>query len=150
MSHITREPIDSVALLGRVAGPSKGGLVLFVGTVRDHAEGRTNVTAIDYDAHEALADKTLCAVLDETRERFPGVDVAAVHRIGYVALGEASVAVAAGAAHRSDAFAAARHAIDALKARVPIWKKELSPDGDEWLHGDDRIPVAPGGPDPDA
>ena len=139
MSTITCDPIEPATVLAAVQRPGNGGIVLFLGTVRDHADGRA-VTAIDYDAHERLADRAMRAVVTEAREHWPTVDLEVAHRVGHLEVGEISVAVAAGSPHRAEAFAAARFVIDTLKERVPVWKKELSPEGDEWIHGSERVP----------
>jgi molybdopterin synthase catalytic subunit len=138
--ELSVEPIDPARLLSAVASPSAGGVVLFLGTVRDHT-GPKKVAAMEYQAHDALAKRELEAVVAEALARWPGVLVAAQHRTGYLALGEASVGVAASAAHRGEAFTAARWVIDTLKERVPIWKKEISDEGDAWVHGEERLPV---------
>jgi molybdopterin synthase catalytic subunit len=132
------EPIDATRLLAAVASPSAGGVVLFLGTVRDHTEAKP-VSAIEYQAHDSMARAELERVVAEALARWPGARVAAQHRTGLVKLGEASVGVAASAAHRAEAFTAARYVIDTLKERVPIWKKELSPEGDTWVHGEERV-----------
>lgn len=140
MIELSDESIDPARLLAAVASPSAGGVVLFLGTVRDHT-GPKRVTAMEYQAHDGLARSELETVVREALERWPGVRVAAQHRTGLLALGEASVGVAASAAHRGEAFAAARWVIDTLKERVPIWKKELSGEGDAWVHGEERVRV---------
>jgi len=138
--ELSAQPIDPARLLAAVASPSAGGVVLFLGTVRDHT-GDKPVSAMEYQAHDSLARSELERVVAEALARWPGVRVAAQHRTGLLSLGEASVGVAASAAHRAEAFAAARHVIDTLKERVPIWKKEISPGGDAWVHGEERIPL---------
>ena len=140
MIDLTDSPIDAASLLASVQDPSCGAAVLFVGSVRDQTGDRP-VTRMHYDAHPALARKELQAVADEVAKRWPTVRLAMVHRIGDVQLAEASVAVAAAAPHRVEAFEAGRYAIDTLKERVPIWKKEFSPDGNEWIHGEERLPA---------
>ncbi len=141
MSSLTADPIDPGALVRAVTGPGFGAIVLFVGTVRDHSDTRV-VTAIDYEAHEALAGRTLIEVREEAEQRWPGARAVIVHRTGLLKVGEASVGIAVGAAHRVEAFEAARWVIDTLKERVPIWKKELGPEGEAWLHGSERLPAA--------
>jgi molybdopterin synthase catalytic subunit len=130
LARLVREPIDA-AELGEAAS-GDGAVCLFVGTVRDHNRGRP-VTAIDYEAYEEMALPVLEDVGSETLRLFPVSSVRLVHRLGRLAVGEPSVAVAVAAPHRAEAFAACRHAIDALKARVPIWKKEHYADGSMWL-----------------
>ncbi|MGH9243917.1 MAG: molybdenum cofactor biosynthesis protein MoaE [Acidimicrobiales bacterium] len=123
--------------LGAVADwavrPDCGALVLFAGTARDHAEGRPGVTRLEYEAYEEQVVPRLAAIADEARRRWPVVGrIALIHRVGEVPIGEASVIAAVSSPHRPDAFAAARFCIEALKAGVPIWKRETWSGGDEW------------------
>jgi molybdopterin synthase catalytic subunit len=121
-------PIDFAALLAEVADPSNGAAVLFTGSVRELSDGRA-VSGIDYDAYEAMAAEELTRIVRETSERFHTPHVVAEHRIGSLALGEVSVAIAVGHPHRAPAFDAARHVIEEIKLRLPIWKQELFTDG---------------------
>jgi molybdopterin synthase catalytic subunit len=124
--------VDEV--LAAVRSPSAGGIALFVGSVRDHAEGKP-VARLDYEAHPVLAERELHNVLAEIAERNPELRLAALHRVGALALGELAVVVAASAPHRAEAFAACREAIEQIKQRVPIWKKEWAPDGSAiWVN----------------
>jgi len=105
--------------------PGCGGVVCFTGTVRDRAEGRVGVTGLVYEAYEEAAQARLAAVAAEVRTRFPGVGrLVILHRLGPLRVTDAAVVVVASAPHRDEAFAAARLAIDATKACVPIWKRE--------------------------
>lgn len=113
--------------------PRCGAVALFVGTARDHAGGRTGVHALTYEAYEEQAVPRLAAVAAETRARWPDVGrVALLHRTGALAIGDAAVVVAVSTPHRGAAFDAARFAIDAVKATVPIWKKEAWAGGESW------------------
>lgn len=113
--------------------PDCGAVVLFSGTVRDHAEGRTDVQHLEYEAYEEMVVPKLDEIVAETRSRWPEVGrLVLVHRIGRLELGESSVVVCASAPHRPDAFAAARFAIDALKVSVPVWKREVWEGGSDW------------------
>lgn len=135
MTHavVGERPIDPARVLAAVASPSHGATVLFLGTVRDHAEGRA-VEGLEYSAYEAMAREELARVLGEAADRFPGTRVAVEHRLGALGPGDISVAVAAAHAHRGAAFDAARYVIDELKARVPIWKREHFTDGERtWV-----------------
>ena len=125
---IVTGPIDTVALLGEVAAPANGATVLFTGSVRELSDGRA-VTGIDYDAYEAMAAEELARIVRETAERYETNHVVAEHRIGSLELGDVSVAIAVGHAHRGPAFDAARHVIEEIKLRLPIWKQELFTDG---------------------
>ena len=110
-----------------------GAVVLFSGTVRDHAEGRPGVTALEYEAYAEQVEPRLAAIADETRRRWPTVGrLVLIHRIGALDLGESSVIVVASSPHREEAFVAARFGIDTLKATVPIWKRETWEGGVDW------------------
>jgi molybdopterin synthase catalytic subunit len=129
---LTSEPIDLSALLLE-ARPSDGGVCLFVGVVRNHGEGR-ETTGIQYEAYASMAEAEIERILQSVAKRWPQAHLSIRHRTGRLAVGEASVAVLATSPHRREAFAACREAIDLLKARVPIWKKEFHPDGSSaWV-----------------
>src|SRR6516164_7704000 len=123
MIRLQTEPIDYHALAEQVRTPTCGGLVLFLGTVRELTEGRQTV-ALDYEAYPSMAEKKMAEIEQETRSRWPVGDMIMVHRLGHMELGEVSVAVAVSCPHRAQAFEACRYAIDRLKEIVPIWKKE--------------------------
>jgi molybdopterin synthase catalytic subunit len=129
MIRLVRETID-VAALQDVAA-SDGALCLFLGVVRNENDGRP-VVRLEYEAYEEMALPMMEEIAAEARGRFGVSDVRIVHRLGRLEVGEVSVAVAAASPHRAEAFAACRHAIDTLKARVPIWKKEFYADGAVW------------------
>jgi molybdopterin synthase catalytic subunit len=128
-------PIDTEALVTEVGRPQAGATVLFVGTVRDHSEGKTGVTHLDYEVYEEMVQPKIAEVVNEAVIKWPVLAVAVEHRSGVVKLGEASVAVAVSSAHRADAFASAEFIIDELKKSAPIWKKEHWPGGAEWSQG---------------
>lgn len=130
------DPIDPAALIAAVAAAESGATALFLGTVRDHSTGKAGVTHLEYEAYGGVVERVIGEIVAEARERWPLCGVAVAHRTGSLAVGEVSVAVAASSAHRSDAFAAARHVIDELKRRAPIWKKEHWPGGAEWVRED--------------
>lgn len=129
------DPIDTAALLGEVARPDSGATVLFLGTVRDHSEGKEGVTHLDYEVYPEQVEAKIGEIVEEAARRWPILAAVVEHRRGRVDLGEASVAVAVATAHRADAFAAGRYLIDELKQRAPIWKKEHWPGGAEWSPG---------------
>ena len=113
--------------------PDCGAVVLFSGTVRDHADGRTDVQYLEYEAYDEMVVRKLDEIVAETRTRWVDVGrIALVHRVGRLELGESSVVAAVSAPHRPEAFAAARFAIDALKVSVPVWKREIWSDGSDW------------------
>jgi molybdopterin synthase catalytic subunit len=122
-ARLTTHPLEVAPLLAAVQSEAHGGTALFLGTVRRSAEDG-EVAGIAYSAYEAMAEEELERIVREARERWPEVAVDVRHRLGYVATGEASVAVAAAAPHRADAFTACRWVIDEVKRRAPIWKKE--------------------------
>jgi len=132
MVRLTREPIEVTALVG-VEG-ADGAVCVFLGLVRNENGGRP-VRHLEYEAYEEMALPLMEAIATECRGRWPVTDVRIVHRLGRLEIGEASVAVAVTAPHRAAAFEACRHAIDTLKATVPIWKKEFYADGAVWLEG---------------
>jgi molybdopterin synthase catalytic subunit len=130
---IVSAPIDVAALIARAQAPEIGALSVFLGTVRDLNDGRP-VTGMDYEAYESMAASELAAVAREVCERQPGLRVALEHRIGTLGIGEVSVAIVAAHAHRAEACDSARAIIEALKVRVPVWKREHYVDGDRaWI-----------------
>jgi molybdopterin synthase catalytic subunit len=134
MIQLIREPIDCQALTEQVRRADCGAVVTFLGTVRDLTGDRVTV-ALDYEAYPGMAEKKLTEIEEETRQRWPVGEIALVHRLGRLDVGEVSVAVAVSCPHRAQAFEACRHAIDRLKELVPIWKKENWADGTtEWVH----------------
>lgn len=132
---LVAEPIRLDPLLDAVRHPDAGAVVLFLGTVREHSRGR-RVQRLEYEAYETLARTEMQRIAAEAAGRF-GVRVAMVHRVGTLAIGEISVAIAVAAPHRREAFDAGRFAIDTLKQTVPIWKKEIWADGAQWIGQDD-------------
>ncbi|GAC1650478.1 MAG: hypothetical protein NVS4B3_09300 [Gemmatimonadaceae bacterium] len=130
---VVERPLDASSLLAEVAGIGNGASVLFVGTVRDVNEGRV-VTGIDYSAYGAMAERELRDIARETSAQYGVTQLAIEHRIGALGLGDASVIVAVAHPRRAQAFDAARFAVEELKRRVPIWKREHYADGSrEWV-----------------
>jgi molybdopterin synthase catalytic subunit len=137
--YLTDEPIDGAALALRVESASRGGIVTFVGHVRDHHAGRA-VRRLEYSAYAPMAESECAAIVEEAEARWP-VSVALRHRTGTLEIGDVAVAIAVAADHRGEAFDACRWIIDEVKRRVPIWKREYYEDGSEaWVD-----PTAPGG-----
>lgn len=133
MFAIVREIIDSAKLEAAVSSERCGAVVCFLGIVRQRADDGRLVTGLSYEASESAAIAEFRAIAEEARERFGECDLAIVHRIGNVPVGEVAVAVAAATPHRARAFDACEYAIDQLKQRAPIWKKEAYADGTaEW------------------
>ncbi|HEU5171215.1 MAG TPA: molybdenum cofactor biosynthesis protein MoaE [Gemmatimonadales bacterium] len=141
MSHLTTAPLELGRLVTRVSAPGRGGIACFLGVVRDQQGGRA-VARLDYSAYEPMAEAECERIVTEARGRW-NAEVALEHRLGRLEIGEAAVAIAAAAAHRDAAFAACRYAIEQVKQRVPIWKREEYVDGGvEWVN-----PQAVGRPD---
>jgi len=132
MVRLVREPIDLAAL--HSASPADGAVCLFLGVVRNENGGR-EVLHLEYEAYEEMALPLMEELEQTVRRRWPVSEVRIVHRLGRLEIGDASVAVAVASPHRAEAFEACRFAIDTLKARVPIWKKEFYADGAVWLDG---------------
>lgn len=132
---ILDRPLDPAAALAEVGRPDAGAVAVFVGTVRDHSSNRTGVTHLEYEAFEERVSNAIKEIVAEARERWPILAGVVEHRIGKVELGGPAVVVAVSTAHREDAFEAARYLIDELKERAPLWKKEHSPEGAEWVEG---------------
>ena len=129
---IGREPVDLEALEQAVADPAAGATVTFAGTTRNGNAGR-RVLRLEYEAYEPMALSEMRKLAREAGERFKIVRIAMQHRIGFVAIGETSVAISVSAAHRAEAFEACRFAIDRLKEVVPVWKKEYFEGGEVWI-----------------
>ncbi len=134
MIALTHTVIDHHALTEQVRRANCGAVITFLGTVRDLTGDRVTV-ALDYEAYPGMAEKKLAEIEQETRRQWPVGDIALVHRLGRLEVGDVSVAVAVSCPHRVEAFEACRYAIDRLKELVPIWKKENWSDGStEWVH----------------
>ena len=134
---ITRDPLDDAAvreLVSAATHASDGGVVTFEGVVRDHARGK-RIRYLEYDAYPEMAEEKMTAIATEVASRWQTDHVAIVHRIGRLESGECSVVVVVACPHRAEAFDACRYAIDTLKTTVPIWKKEVAEDGEEWVEG---------------
>jgi molybdopterin synthase catalytic subunit len=131
---VTEGRLDIEPLIGAVDGPGHGAVATFLGLVRNHNQGRA-VTHLVYEAYEPLALKALDRIVRESVERWPGARLAVHHRVGRLEIGEASVAIAAASAHRAEAFAACRYAIERVKQIAPIWKHEYFEGGDAWIEG---------------
>jgi molybdopterin synthase catalytic subunit len=132
---LSEHPLDVAATIARVSGPGMGGLVTFIGAVRDNARGR-EIRHLEYESYPEMAEREMQKIADEAAKRWPGVKVAISHRAGQLEIGDLAVVIAAAAPHRGEAFEACRFAIDTLKQTVPIWKKEVATDGEYWV--DDR------------
>src|SRR4051812_7947449 len=138
--RVTAEPLGTGAVAAAVSAPDCGAVVTFIGLVRDHNVGR-RVLWLDYEAYEPLALKAFARIDDEASDRWPAMRLAIHHRTGRVDIGEASVVIAAASAHRADAFAASRYAIERIKQMAPIWKHEHFEGGDVWIEGATADPL---------
>jgi molybdopterin converting factor subunit 1 len=140
---ILTAPISVDAVIALVARPEAGAIALFLGTVRDHHAGRA-VTALEYSAYDSMALSEMARIVEEIEAEIAGVRLAVHHRTGDLKIGELAVACAASSPHRDEAFRAVRLLIDRIKERVPIWKRELGPDGAAWVGWEDaRTPPRP-------
>ncbi|MHB1506311.1 MAG: molybdenum cofactor biosynthesis protein MoaE [Sulfobacillus sp.] len=137
---ITEQPLDPGALIAAVSRPGAGAIALFVGVVRDHFQG-TATAACRYQAYPEMAERVLSQILTEAAATDPDLRIVARHRIGELAVGEASLIVAASSPHRQAAFAACRQTVEEIKIRLPVWKQELTAQGAVW-HEDGQLPSA--------
>lgn len=145
-TSITPEPLDTADVLGRVGADEDGAVLLFLGVVRNHADGRA-VTGMTYDAYREMAEEVLSAIAREAAEILGTDRVAVVHRVGELAIGEASVAIAVSSPHRAQAYEASRYVIEEIKKRLPVWKKEHYVEGEPvWVKG--TVPPVGGTPSP--
>lgn len=131
MFALTHDPIDVTAVRNAVASSTCGAVIVFEGTTRDTFADK-QVTHLAYEAYEAMAIPAMAEIGAEVVAQWPGARIAIIHRLGEVPMGETSVVIAVATPHRADAYAASRYAIDTLKDRVPIWKKEHYQDGSAW------------------
>jgi molybdopterin synthase catalytic subunit len=139
---LTAEPIELDALIEAVSSPQHGAICTFLGVTRETTNGESRlVEALDYEAYAEMALADLRAIGEEARARFGPLEIAIVHRTGTVPLGEASVAIAVGSPHRAQGFDACEFAIDTLKVRTPIWKRERYRDGGgAWVANKEAVP----------
>jgi molybdopterin synthase catalytic subunit len=134
MFEITEQPLDPALLVEAVRTDADGAVALFYGVVRNENLGRT-VQYLEYDAYPEMAIKKMKEVADEVHKRFPVTNVGVLHRIGRLEIGETSLLVAVASPHRGEAFEACHYAVDRIKEIVPIWKKEVWENGEEWIEG---------------
>jgi molybdopterin converting factor subunit 1 len=129
---ILADALSLTDVVNAVAGPERGGIVTFTGAVRRQGQ-RADVVRLEYEAYAEMAEQVLTDIADEIEREWPGARVAIHHRVGSLVVGEVAVMIAVAAPHRAEAFDACRATIDRLKRRVPIWKKEISETGEEWI-----------------
>ncbi len=132
MFEITDQPLSLEPVVNAVRRSSSGAIATFLGVVRQRTRGR-QVRYLEYEAYREMAIPKMRVIADEIRRKWEVDEIAMVHRIGHLQVGEASVAIAVSAPHRHQALAACAYAIDRLKETVPIWKKEVWTDGEEWV-----------------
>ena len=129
---LTHDPIDTQAVVAAASDDEAGAVAVFLGTVRRHSRGRT-VLHLDYEGYDGMAEQCMAEIAGELAARRGLTRVAMTHRLGRVEIGEPSVVIAVSSPHRADALAACQEAIDALKVRAPLWKKESYEGGEEWI-----------------
>lgn len=136
MFKVTTEPLNVQEVTDLVKRPTDGAVVTFDGIVRNHFEGRT-VRCLEYEAYTEMAENKMARIGAEVRRKFPVGEIAMVHRIGRLQIGESSIVIAVAAPHRHAAFEACAYAMDRVKEEVPVWKKEFFADGNEhWVNQD--------------
>jgi len=130
--RLSEGPLSLDEAVREVASADAGAIATFVGTTRARSRGR-EVVRLEYEAYEGMAERTMAEIADELKARYELLELSIHHRVGVVEVGETSVVIAVSSAHRGDALAACRDAIDTLKARVPLWKKEVYVGGEAWV-----------------
>lgn len=136
--RVSPEALTTDEAVSAVASPSAGAIDVFLGVVRNENLGR-EVAHLEYDAYPAMAERVMRQIGDEARERFELRGVCMLHRTGHLEIGETSLVVAVSAAHRAVSFEACRWIVDEVKRRVPVWKKEVWGDGEEWIEGPESL-----------
>jgi len=131
---LVRDPIEVQQVKDRLQKPEDGALVIFEGVVRDNANEK-KVRFLEYDAYDSMALKKIEEIGMRAKEKYEIRDIAIVHRLGHMDIGECSIVIAVASAHRAAAFDACRFTIDEIKHSVPIWKKEFYADGEVWIEG---------------
>ncbi|TCS84536.1 molybdenum cofactor biosynthesis protein [Tepidibacillus fermentans] len=130
--EVTTEPLSADRLIAKVSNPYAGAILTFVGTVREFTHGKRTVY-LEYEAYPEMAIKKMEEIANEIKEKWPDTKVAMSHRVGKLAIEEISVIIAVASPHREAGFEAGRYAIERLKQIVPVWKKEIWEDGEEWI-----------------
>jgi molybdopterin synthase catalytic subunit len=145
LTKITRDPIDPQPFVEQVRRDESGAVALFLGVARNNNLGR-RVLRLEYDAYPEMAERQLRRVAEEMASRWPITDIAIVHRIGRLEIGETSLLVAVSSPHRKEAFEACHQTVNRIKEVVPIWKKEVWEGGETWIEGEKRA-KAPSSPE---
>lgn len=131
--QIVPGPINADEVVRRVEDPGNGAICVFYGVVRNHAVSGRATSFLEYEAYREMAEAKMAEIAEEIRAKWGITHLAMTHRTGRLGIGEPSVVIAVGTPHRAQAFDACEYAIDRLKEIVPIWKKEIGPDGEEWI-----------------
>ncbi|MDW7694185.1 molybdenum cofactor biosynthesis protein MoaE [Flammeovirgaceae bacterium SG7u.111] len=132
MIYISDKPLDISAALTATASESAGAIDIFVGTVRNKTKGRP-VVRLEFEAYDKMAESEMNKLAEEIKQKWPVEKISIIHRKGALEVGETAVIIAVSTPHRAASFKACRYAIDQLKERVPIWKKEIFEDGEMWV-----------------
>ncbi|MGH2733025.1 MAG: molybdenum cofactor biosynthesis protein [Actinomycetota bacterium] len=148
VTGVCEDPISIEAVTAEVAAPGAGGTVVFIGTVRSLAEDWGAVERLEYSIYRDMAERVLREVAEEAAAKWPLLGVCILHRAGDLAVGDQTVVVACSAPHRGEAFDACRYGIDEVKARAPVWKKEMGPGGERWVGLEGRKGTPGPGPGP--
>ncbi len=138
MFRVTDAPLDTDEAMKAVADPAAGAIDIFLGVVRNENKGRA-VQYLEYEAYPEMAEKVMREIADEARERFGLLHCAVMHRTGRLEIGETSLVVAISSGHRAESFEGGRWLVDEIKKRVPVWKKEVWTDGEEWIEGPESL-----------
>ena len=136
--RVTDQVLNPAEAIAAVGSPAAGAIDVFLGVVRDNNLGR-GVDHLVYDAYPEMAEKTMAAIGEEARQRFGLIDVAIFHRTGRLEIGEASLVIAVSCGHRAASFEGGHWLVDEVKKRVPVWKKEVWEDGEEWIEGPESL-----------
>jgi molybdopterin synthase catalytic subunit len=133
--EITNRPIKTQEVVDKVVKDTAGGIVTFIGTVRNNAGGK-KVLYLEYEAYPQMAEKKIAEIIDEIKSKWQIEDISVTHRVGRLEIGDIAVVIAVSSGHRLEAFQACQYAIDRIKEIVPIWKKEFYEEGSKWIEGD--------------
>ena len=131
MDVLTHQPLHPDMVRDEISDTAHGALLVFEGAVRNHFEGQ-EVIGLEYEAYPEMVEPFLEALKDEVREKWPGANIAIIHRLGRLDVGDTSLLIAVSAPHRKDVYAASSHALEVIKVGLPVWKKEILADGSYW------------------
>jgi molybdopterin synthase catalytic subunit len=143
MFRVTAERLDPQEAIAAVEDPAAGAIDIFLGVVRNENKGR-DVAYLEYEAYPEMAEKVMADLAEEAKERFGLLHCSVMHRTGRLEIGETSLVVAISSAHRAASFEGGRWFVDEIKKRVPVWKKEVWTDGEEWIEGPESLGMQQG------